>query len=119
VLSGVAGEEGSGEVSAGDREADAHIAAALVPETRVDADVDRLAESANVRIQPRMSISSLPFRAIVSIVLTIPRWASSMLEGIAAWPSGCATKRLKISYPGFIQRRHSGMIESRKRLVCS
>ena len=55
----------------------------------------------------------------MSIVLTIPRWASSMLDGIAAWPSGSATRRLKTSYPGFIQRRHSGTIESLKRLVCS
>jgi hypothetical protein len=44
-----------------------------------------------------MSICSSLSRAIVSIVLTIPRWASSMLEGIAAWPSGCATSRLKTS----------------------
>jgi len=66
-----------------------------------------------------MSISSSPSRAMVSMVLTIPRCASSMLEGIAAWPSGSATRRLKTSYPGFIQRRHSGTIESLKRLVCS
>ena len=78
-----------------------------------------LPESANVRIQPRMSISSLSSRAIVSIVLIIPRWASSMLDGIVACPSGCATSNLKSSYPGFIQRRHSGTIESLNRLVCS
>ena len=78
-----------------------------------------LPESAKVRIQPRMSISSVPSRVIVSMVLTMPRWASSMLDGIAAWPSGSATTSLKSSYPGFIHRRHSGMIESRKRLVCS
>src|SRR5918995_7151940 len=43
VLPGVAGEEGGGEVGAGNREADAHVATVLVPEARVDPDVDRLA----------------------------------------------------------------------------
>src|SRR3954451_9140939 len=38
-----------------------------------------------------MSISSSPSRSMVSIVLTIPRWASWMLDGIAAWPNGSAT----------------------------
>ena len=42
-----------------------------------------------------MSMFSLPSSVIVSIVLTIPRWASSMFEGIVAWPSGSATTRLK------------------------
>ena len=55
----------------------------------------------------------------MSIVLTIPRWASSMFDGIAAWPSGSATDRLNSSYAGFIHVRHSGTIESSKRLVCS
>ena len=53
------------------------------------------------------------------MVETMPRWASSMFDGIAAWPSGSATTRLKSSYAGFIQVRHSGTIESLKRLVCS
>src|SRR3954447_3015307 len=43
VLSGVARQQRGGEVGAGDREADAHVAAILVPEARVDPDVDRLA----------------------------------------------------------------------------
>ena len=43
VLPGVVGQEGGGEVGARDREPDAHVAAVLVPEARVDADVDRLA----------------------------------------------------------------------------
>ena len=42
-----------------------------------------------------MSIASLPSRVIVSIVETIPRWASSMFDGIVAWPSGSATVALK------------------------
>ena len=55
----------------------------------------------------------------MSIVLTRPRWASSMFDGIAACPSGSATTRLKSSYAGFIHGRHSGTIDSEKRLVCS
>src|SRR4051794_15211022 len=43
VLAGVLGKEGGCEVGVGDRETDAHIAAVLVPEARVDADVDGLA----------------------------------------------------------------------------
>ena len=46
-----------------------------------------------MRIQPRMSIAS-PSKDTVSIVETIPRWASSMLDGIVAWPSGSATVAL-------------------------
>ena len=42
-------------------------------------------------------MTSSSSRSIVSIVLTIPRCASSMFEGIAACPSGSATTRLKIS----------------------
>src|SRR3954452_7780697 len=38
-----------------------------------------------------MAISSSPSRSMGSIVLTIPRWASCMLDGIAAWPNGSAT----------------------------
>ena len=42
-LAHVAGQQRRGEVRARDREADAHVAAAVVAEARVDADVDRLA----------------------------------------------------------------------------
>jgi hypothetical protein len=52
-----------------------------------------------------MSISSSPSRSIVSNVLTRTRWASSMFDGIAAWPSGSATTRLKSSYAGFGEAR--------------
>ena len=43
MLADVLGEEGGREVGARDGEADADVAAPLVPEARVDADVDRLA----------------------------------------------------------------------------
>src|SRR4051794_22297329 len=43
VVSGVAREERRREVGVRDREPDAHVAAAVVAERRVDADVDRLA----------------------------------------------------------------------------
>ena len=43
VLTGVLGQQGRGEVGARDREPDAYVAAVLVPEACVDADVDRLA----------------------------------------------------------------------------
>ena len=42
-------------------------------------------------------MTSSPSRSMVSIVLTIPRWASSMLDGMAAWPRGSATTRLNTS----------------------
>ncbi len=58
VLTGVLGLESGGEVGARDREADAHVAAVLVPETGVDADVDRLAR-VGVRPDPAADVDLL------------------------------------------------------------
>src|SRR3954451_8796855 len=58
VLAGVAGEERRGEVRARDREADAHVAAAVVAERRVDADVDRLA-GVGERADPAADVDDL------------------------------------------------------------
>ena len=100
-------------------EADADIAAVVVPEARVDADVDRLAR---VREGPDPA-------ADVDLLVAVEGDGVDGADHAALGLFDVGRDRrlaerlrdhgLKSSYPGFIQRRHSGMIESRKRLVCS
>jgi hypothetical protein len=80
--------EGGREVGSGEWKADAHIAAAVVPVGRVDADVDRSSVSANERIQPRTLGTPSRSTSMVSMRLRTPRSAWRWFIGTLASPRG-------------------------------